>query len=291
MELPSSGIPRHVESELWRVANKTILSSSTSGQIGIADFEHFARLALNWAKARPRQVHRGDVVAFLEDFARGQGVYDRCGAEQVQLAIEVTVVDVFEEDETSDPRLPEFSDDALSQIFSDRHKDDLRYVAKWSQWFMWNGKCWREDSTLHVWEMAKEICREAAASIEDGWSIKKALLSRKTIAAIEHLSKSDRRLAATVDQWDADQWRLNTPGAVVDLRTGKSEPPSPYDYMTKVTAVLPSGDCPAWRNFLDEITCGDLELIRFIQRVLGYSLTGSIKEHALFFGVFCKSSG
>ena len=34
-------------------------------------------------------------------------------------------------------------------------------------------------------------------------------------------AKADRRHAATVDQWDADPWLLNTPGGVVDLRTGK----------------------------------------------------------------------
>jgi P4 family phage/plasmid primase-like protien len=53
--------------------------------------------------------------------------------------------------------------------------------------------------------------------------------------------------------------------------------------MTKITAVAPSGACPLWRNFLHEITGGNAELQGFLQRIAGYSLSGSIQEHALFF--------
>ncbi len=58
----------------------------------------------------------------------------------------------------------------------------------------------------------------------------------------------------TVDQWDCDPWLLNTPGGIVDLRTGATLPHDPAKYMTKITAVAPGGDCPLWRKFLSEIT-------------------------------------
>ena len=60
-------------------------------------------------------------------------------------------------------------------------------------------------------------------------------------------------------------------------------PHDPAKYMTKITAVAPSGDCPLWRKFLDEITGGDAEMVTFLQRIAGYALTGSIREHAVFF--------
>ncbi len=78
-------------------------------------------------------------------------------------------------------------------------------------------------------------------------------------------------------------WFLNTPGGIVDLHTGDLIPHDPEKYMTKTTAVAPGGDCPLWRKFLDEITGGDAELQSFLQRIAGYALTGSIREHALFF--------
>jgi putative DNA primase/helicase len=292
MALPNE-VPRHLDSELWRIANRTVLSGRiTPGrEVGIADFEHLARMAFSYGKARPRQVQRGDVTGWLQSFAEAHNLPERLGTETVTFALETTAEEVFHEDDPGDPQLPEFSDDALALTFADRHKDDLRYVSEWGQWRRWNGRCWHKDNTLRVWESAREICREVAASIVDGWAIKKALLSYKTIAAVERLARSDSKLAATIDQWDSDPWKLNTPGAVVDLCTGASMPPSAHDYMTKVTAVAPEGDCPIWENFLARITERKPELVEFLQRVAGYSLTGVTTEQALFFAYGTGGNG
>jgi putative DNA primase/helicase len=69
----------------------------------------------------------------------------------------------------------------------------------------------------------------------------------------------------------------------VDLRTGEIHQHRRDEYITKITVVGPSGDCPRWVQFLDRITAGDRELQSFLQRIIGYSLTGSTREHALFF--------
>jgi putative DNA primase/helicase len=111
------------------------------------------------------------------------------------------------------------------------------------------------------------------------------------VSAVERLAKSDRRLAATIEQWDSATMLLNTPGAVIDLRTGTSRSPTPADYMTKMTAVAPGGTCPTWEKFIDRITGGDTELARFLQRVIGYLLTGLTVEHALFFGYGTGANG
>lgn len=103
------------------------------------------------------------------------------------------------------------------------------------------------------------------------------------MAAVERLAKADRRLAATVDQWDSDQWLLNTPDGVIDLRTGRTRPHDPGDHLTKITAASPGGDCPTWKTFLDRVTAGDTDLQSFIQRMFGYALTGDTSAHALFF--------
>jgi putative DNA primase/helicase len=77
---------------------------------------------------------------------------------------------------------------------------------------------------------------------------------------------------------------LNTPAGVVDLRTGRIRAHRADDYMTKITAAGPRGDCPLFLRFLDRIMAGDKELIAYIRRVFGYCLTGITREHALFFG-------
>ena len=115
--------------------------------------------------------------------------------------------------------------------------------------------------------------------------------SAKTVAAVERLASADRRIAATVDQWDTDSSLLNTPGGTIDLRTGDMRPHAPGDYITKITAAAPGGECPTWLEFLNRITGGDVELQAFLQRMAGYSLTGDTSEHALFFGYGTGANG
>src|SRR5262249_53784535 len=91
--------------------------------------------------------------------------------------------------------------------------------------------------------------------------------------------------AATVEQWDADPWLLNTPDGVVDLRTGELRAHRPGDYITKITAASPKAKASRqrWRQFLKEGTAGNRELEDYLQRVIGYCLTGVTHEQELYF--------
>lgn len=187
---------------------------------------------------------------------------------------------------------PEFSEDALALEFSARHKHELRYVAKWGSWLLWDGARWRFEDTYRAFDMARAVARDFAnACDKDGGAAAKKVGSASTVAAIEKLARSDRRHATTVDVWDTDHWVLATPAGIVDLHTGQMLPHDPAAYITKITAVAPGGDCPRWRRFLAEITGGDLELQQFLQRVCGYALTGSTREHALFFAYGTGGNG
>ena len=184
----------------------------------------------------------------------------------------------------------EFSDEALALRFTEQHGDTLRYVAAWGRWYVWTGTVWRQDTTLAVFDLARRLCRQASGGCEKD-KVAAAIASAKTVAAVERLAKADRRHAATIEQWDADPWLLNTPGGVVDLKTGVTHPYRPGDYMTKITAVASGGDCPLWRDFLAIVTDGDAELQAFLKRMAGYCLTGSIQEHALFFAFGTGGNG
>ena len=79
-------------------------------------------------------------------------------------------------------------------------------------------------------------------------------------------------------------WLLNTPSGTVDLQTGDVHPHAQGHYITKIAAVGPSTmSCPLWVGFLETITAGDKQLIEFLQRISGYGLTGSTRDHAMFF--------
>ena len=181
-----------------------------------------------------------------------------------------------------------FSEDDLANRFSALYADDLRYVAAWGRWYEWDGKRWAEDDTVKVFDLVRTVCRKAAAEANEG---SRALARANTVAAVERFARADRRHAARVDQWDADPWLLNTPGGTVDLRTGDVRPHRAPDHITKITAVEPAGECPAWNVFLDQITGEDHELAAFLQRMAGYCATGSTREHALFFVYGTGSNG
>jgi putative DNA primase/helicase len=186
---------------------------------------------------------------------------------------------------------PAFSDEDLALRFAGQHADDLRFVAAWNRWLVWDGKNWQFEETLRAWDFARQICRDAATQCHNKPKEASGIASAKTVYAVERLARSDRRLAATIDQWNTDPWQLNTPQGVIDLTTGQSRPHIPEDYITKITAVAPKGDCPRFLAFLDRITGGDSELVSYIQRVLGYGLTGLTREHALFFGYGTGANG
>jgi putative DNA primase/helicase len=192
--------------------------------------------------------------------------------------------------EQAESRPPAFSDDALALRFAERHADDLRFVAAWGKWLSWTGTHWQFDDTLRAFDLARAVCREAAASCNKS-KVAGMLASAKTVAAVERLAKADRRIAATVDQWDCDPWFLNTPDGVIDLRTGLQRAHDPRDHMTKIAAVGPGGDCPRFLAFLEKITAGDADLQSYLRRVFGYALTGDTREHALFFAYGTGANG
>jgi putative DNA primase/helicase len=189
-----------------------------------------------------------------------------------------------ENQENQDDSAPPFSEEALALNFAEQQMQRVRYVGKWKEWLVYDGKCWQFDDKRQVFNAARDICRQAARQLTKPGECK-AIASAKTRAAVVSLASDDQRLAAGVDQWDANPWLINTPHGVVDLRTGKIREHRADDYMTKCTAVSPDPHCPTpiWTRFLDRVTDGSKELQNYLARVCGYSLTGDISEHAMFF--------
>jgi putative DNA primase/helicase len=174
------------------------------------------------------------------------------------------------------------TEDALALAFTRRYHRDWRYVAAWGRWLVWDGQRWRNEDTLAATDLIRSVCRQTALRADDR-KVAAKLASSGTVGGVERLARADRRHAATTDEWDADPWLLNTPGGVVDLKTGRMRANDRADRMTKITTATPRGECPQWRSFLSDVTGGDQNLQDYLQQMVGYALTGSTREHALFF--------
>jgi putative DNA primase/helicase len=175
--------------------------------------------------------------------------------------------------------------DALAQDFADAHCDVLRYVPEWGRWYRFDGTCWRKDTTLAAVDLVRDMVRARADAVQ-----RTGIKSAANIYAVEKLARSDRRIAAAPEQWDADPWLITAGGATYDLRTGEGRNADPEDHITKSAGcpIAPTGTPhPIWAAFLERVL-PDLEVRDFLQRYAGYCLTGCTSEHAF---AFCYGTG
>jgi putative DNA primase/helicase len=173
-------------------------------------------------------------------------------------------------------------EDGLAKAFTRHYGEDWRFCESWGKWLVWTGVRWNPDQVSYVKHLVRMVCRAASEKAASP-KLEARLGSYGTIAAVEKILRIDTNLTAQSDEWDADQWALNTPGGVVDLSSGVLQPHRRGMCMTKVATATPRGTSPAWLRFLEQVTGGKAELMDYLQRMVGYCLTGSTREHALFF--------
>ena len=104
------------------------------------------------------------------------------------------------------------------------------------------------------------------------------------------IKEVQHRVSILPSDFDQDIWSLNTQSGILDLKQGTLSEHSYAQFMSKITNTEYSDkmDCPRWRQFLDDIFDGDQALIQYIQKAVGYSLTGSTQEQCMF---ICVGNG
>jgi putative DNA primase/helicase len=166
---------------------------------------------------------------------------------------------------------------------------DLLYVPKWKEWYVWDGAHWTPDATLRVETCAKETARaiqdEAEQANNDDlrtWGL--ASESRSKQLAMVDLARSDPRVCTVPEAFNADgsAYWLNCPNGTVDLRTGELRPNNRDDRLTTVTGVpfepYDPAKAPKWEGFLGQVQ-PDQEKRSFLQRATGASLIGETLDH------------
>ena len=170
------------------------------------------------------------------------------------------------------------TEDGLALEFARQYKDKLKYCHTRRAWFEWDGSRWKQEQTAKAFHWARLLCRKHNS--DDS----KKLAGVQTASAVEKFARADRCFAVTDKHWNKDFWLLATPAGTVDLRTGETFTARPADNITLMTSTGPAAGRPEkWLAFLDQSTGGNPELIRFLQQIAGYCLTGLTREHALFF--------
>lgn len=177
----------------------------------------------------------------------------------------------------------------------DKYGNIIRYSYNRKKWLYWDGKCWRIDDNGEVKKLAdvivEDIKREAFLEQDEKtqadllkWANKTASSRGKEamIKECQHLEG----IPASPDVFDAYTDYINCQNGIVNLKNGELIPHDSNFMMSKITYCEydTSGKSPKrWLKFLNEITNGDKELQTYIQKCVGYSLTGSNREQCAYF--------
>lgn len=191
----------------------------------------------------------------------------------------------------------EYSHAAASELFARLHQRSIRWVEDTESWAVWNGRWWVMPARGTVGLAAKhfQAAYAAVAGSDTRLGRGSAALSRQIgsepfAKAMLAMASKEEMLWAREQDFDRDAWTLNTPGGLVDLRTGALRPHDPEALCTRCTAVAPDAASPRPRfeRFLADVfeplsEADRAEVVRFVQASLGYCLTGDTTIHALYF--------
>jgi len=163
----------------------------------------------------------------------------------------------------------------------------------WKKWLIWDNNTWRPDDCGEIFALCKDFLRglylqvatisDHKRAVEMASHVIKSESLRRRQALIESAA-FERSIRITPKEVDQDSFLLNIQNGTLDLRCGKLLAPMKEKYITKCALVSHEQDalCPIWIKFLNRIMDGNNDLIRFLQKAVGWSLTGDMSEQVMF---------
>lgn len=187
------------------------------------------------------------------------------------------------------------TDTGNAELIVAQFEDVLRYDHRQGRWLIWSKRrCrWGEDKTETVRTFAIRAARSrrrSAGRISDNEESKREFAwaftseNQSSLKAALEIAKSLPPISDPGTQWDADPWLFGVDNGVLDLRTGQLRQERPEDRITKHSRVRyePDASCPRFKQFVSEIFNGDIALVEYTQKMVGYCLTGFVEEQCLF---------
>lgn len=181
----------------------------------------------------------------------------------------------------------------LARLFAGK----LAYDHSESSWYIWAGHYWKPDVTgLAVWLVARAVAPQYLAAAAAATAREKdklaeqlvkraaALRNRKRIDNVLFLAARLETLSLAGDEWDSNPWLLACENGVIELNTGNFRAGQPADFIRAHSPVQWAGiDTTAtrWEKFISEIFDNNQDLAGYINRLLGYGVTGLTTEHVL----------
>ncbi|WP_407436561.1 phage/plasmid primase, P4 family [Treponema sp.] len=187
----------------------------------------------------------------------------------------------------------QFTDRTNKLLFLKVHGDSIRYCYNLKKFLVWNGTCWEFDNDGIVQQMVFSFSPKmfrGALFMEDEQiqiEFEKNILRLESYTRLVYLYnylKSANEISITPSELDLHKYLFNAEKKTIDLKKGEAKEPEQNDLMTKKSLFVydKNAKCPTWEKFLMQIFNNDMDLIYFVQKALGYTLSGDISEQCMF---------
>ena len=192
---------------------------------------------------------------------------------------------------TWSPRLTEFGN-ALRLVAMSKGR--FCHVVEAKKWLYWDVNRWIwDEGDIRIMRMAKKAIKslQSVAKRTDDEDLRKAIYAHarksenlRNFNAMIRLASTEEDVPVRRGELDADPMRLGVTNGTIDLRSGAHLVANPEHLITKSTGTAhqPPAECPAWLSFLDQVMDGDQEMVSFLRRAVGYTLTGHAGERCFF---------
>lgn len=190
----------------------------------------------------------------------------------------------------------DLTDTGNAQRMHDKFVGNIKYSYVNKKWYYWTGKVWTVDYTGEIKKLADTIINDIkkAAFAEQEDEVQEAMLkwanktsSSKGKEAMVRECQHLEGIPVLPDEMDSFTDYLNCQNGIINLRNGELMPHDSSFMMTKCSHAeydnTSDKQPQLWFKFLDDVTNGDKELQRYLQKCIGYSLTGSTREQCAFF--------
>ena len=179
----------------------------------------------------------------------------------------------------------EITEEKMAEAFTRWAKKRAVYVHEKKQWYLWDGLVWKPDPSNAIRLLVSEFVSAAHDAQRHNRRFEDALRRFENLSKIKNtLELAQPRLAKSITEFDTDPMLFAAGNTWVDLKTGQPVTPQANTSVSLSARAKfdPNAEYPEFESFLNEIFLGDTELKSFVQRVVGYALTGRIDEQCFF---------
>lgn len=169
------------------------------------------------------------------------------------------------------------------------HGLDVKYCTDFGKWLKWDGKRWTiasSEELLHLAAVTAENMAQEASSERNKELLQRALRLQnvRRMRSMLEVVASDPCILIGADRLDTDPFLLNCQNGTINLQSGEFREHQREDLITKLcnASYNPEAGCELWLKFLNRIMDNNAELVDFLQKAIGYSLTASTSEQVFF---------